>query len=156
MINKMSRDDKKTDLQFIVNNGIIYSKREISKLLWDLSFVAYYEVSKGKVVNKGRGFIMRVSANNTDPTLFLNGRIYINTNSFDYMKVKSAGKNLTMYELYGDDRVMKIIPDLKKNQFPSTNIVAQTLSGFGFSEQDDPSFDAFGDSFEDSTGETEN
>ena len=149
-------EDQRRDIQFIVNNGIIYSKREMLRLLWDLNHIAYYEVIGPKVVNKGRGFVMRVSANASDPTLFLNGRVYININSFNYMKVKSAMKNLTMYELYGNDRIMKIIPDMKKNQFPATNFVAETLSGFGFVEEEDAPFDMFGEGFEDTLGDTEN
>ena len=119
------------DIQFLVNEGIIYSKRDIMSLVWDLGFILYYETENNKVVNKGKGFIMRVSANNEDPTLFLNGRIYINVSSFNYMKVKKLKESMTLYELHSDERVIKIIPDNKKQMVPPFRYFADSMVGMG-------------------------
>lgn len=103
---------KKNRLQFIVNNGIVYNKRDILMLLRDLGNVAYYEIFRGRVINKGKGYIMRVCANSEDPTLFLSGRIYINVNVLDYMKVKKVkGSTHTLFELISGEKVIKLVPD---------------------------------------------
>ncbi len=127
----MENDAKRKDMQFIVNDGIIYGKRDIMNLLWDLGHIIYYEIENDRILNKGKGFIMRVSANNDDPTLFLNGRIYINVCSIDYMRVKKVKESITLYELHFDNRVLKIVPDIKKQAFPPYRLVADSMVGLG-------------------------
>ena len=123
--------ESRKDLQFIVNDGIIYNKRDIMTLLWDLGFIVYFEVDAERVLNKGRGFIMRVSMNNEEPTLFLNGRVYLNVNTFDYMRVKKVKESMTLYELHSENRIIKIIPDTKKQQSPQFKYVADAMAGLG-------------------------
>ncbi len=138
----------KREIQFIVNNGIIYNKKDIMNLLWDLGHVNYFEVDGEKVINKGKGFIMRVSSNNEDPTLFLNGRIYINSNSFDYLKVRKVKESMTLYELFSDGRVIKLVPDMKKQMYPPYKFVAETVMGLGMMEEEMPPENADGPSGE--------
>lgn len=128
MDNKSFREPKK-DLQFIVNDGIVYNKRDIMYLLWDLGFITYFEVEGEKVLNRGKGYIMRVSANSEDPTFFLNGRIYINVAAIDYLKVRKIKEFSTMYELYCDKRIIKIIPDNKKQVHPPFRYIADAMVG---------------------------
>ena len=129
----------KNKIQFIVNEGILYNKRDILMLLRDLGNVVYYEVKDGGIVNKGRGYIMRVSASSEEPTLFLSGRIYINVAVFDYMRVqKVKGSDRTMFELYSGDRVIKILPDDKHGQTPlSQSLFADKLIEFGIMSDDE-------------------
>ena len=128
MENRASTNPKK-DIQFIVNDGIVYNKRDIMNLLWDLGFITYFEVEGDKVSNKGKGFIMRVSYNNEDPTLFLNGRVYINVNSVDYLRVRKVKESLTLYELHSEKRVIKIVPDNKKQSNPPFRYIADAMAG---------------------------
>ena len=69
-------NDKKDHKQFIVNNGIVYNKRDMVTLLQDLGNVSYYELVDSKIVSQGKGYIMRLCCNSEEPTLFLQGRIY--------------------------------------------------------------------------------
>lgn len=120
--------DKRNDIQFIVNDGIIYNKHDIMNILWDLGYITYFEVSGEKVTAKGKGFIMRVSANSEEGTLFLNGRIYINVNSVDYMRVRKIKEYTTLYELHCDKRIIKLVPDNKKHPMPPFRYVAEAVS----------------------------
>ncbi len=128
----------KNKIQFIVNEGILYNKRDILMLLRDLGNVIYYEVRDGNIVNKGRGYIMRVSASSEEPTLFLSGRIYINVAVFDYMRVKKIkGSDRTMFELFSGDRIIKIIPDEKRGAGPlPQGLFADKLIEFGIMSDD--------------------
>ncbi len=144
-------EDKKTDkdikeIQFIVNEGIIYSKKDIMRLLWDLGYIAYFEIRDGKVIGKGKGLIMRVSENSDDPTLFLNGRIYINVNSVDYMSVRKVKESMTLYELHCGDRVLKLVPDMKKHAMPALRYVTDPVMGLDILTEEEFPPDA-GDDF---------
>lgn len=136
----LKQSKEKNKIQFIVNEGILYNKRDILMLLRDLGNVIYYEVENGSVVNKGRGYIMRVSASSEEPTLFLSGRIYINVTVFDYLRVqKVKGSDRSMFELYSGDRIIKIIPDDKHGQAPlSQSLFADKLIEFGIMSDDEP------------------
>jgi len=114
--------DKDNKIQFIVNNGIIYNKKDMLMLIRDLGKVSYFEIVGGKVVSKGKGYVLRVCSNSEEPTLFLAGRIYINVGSFTYLKLKKIkDSDNTLFELVSDERVLKLVPDLtEKPMFPQS------------------------------------
>jgi hypothetical protein len=112
----MKHDPNKT--QFIVNNGIVYNKKDMLMLIRDLGKVSFFEFVSGKLASKGKGYIMRVCANSEEPTLFLGGRIYINVGAFSFLKLKKIkDADNTLFELISDDRVIKIVPDLSEKPY---------------------------------------
>jgi len=90
-----------------VNNGIVYNKKDMLMLVRDLGKVSYFELVNGKVVNKGKGYVLRVCANSEEPTFFLAGRIYINMGSFNFIKLKKI-KDLSedVHELKSLQRII--------------------------------------------------
>jgi len=119
---------EKTNVQFIVNNGIIYNKKDMLMLIRDLGKVSYFEIVGGKVVNKGKGYVMRVCSNSEEPTLFLAGRIYINVGSFNYMKLKKIkDADNTLFELVSDERTIKLVPDTSEKPMLSTEELAESF-----------------------------
>jgi len=118
----------KTSVQFIVNNGIIYNKKDMLMLIRDLGKVSYFEIVEGKVVNKGKGYVMRVCSNSEEPTLFLAGRIYINVGSFNYMKLKKIkDADNTLFELVSDERTIKLVPDTSEKPLLSPEDLADSF-----------------------------
>jgi hypothetical protein len=114
------KKDNKNKMQFIVNNGIIYNKKDMLMLIRDLGKVSYFELMEGRVTNKGKGYVIRVCSNSEEPTLFIAGRIYINVGSFNYMKLrKIKDQDNTLFELVGEDRTIKLVPDI--NEKPAYN-----------------------------------
>jgi len=110
---KEKKDQKQQKLQLIINEGIIYNKKDMLMLIRDLGNVNFYEIVGGQIVNKGKGFIYRVCISSEEPTLFLSGRIYVNMNSFDYLKLsKIKGSNNTLFELVSEERTVKLVPSL--------------------------------------------
>jgi len=109
------KENKPPKMQFIVNNGIIYNKKDMLMLIRDIGKVTYFEIVGGKVVHKGKGYIMRVCSNSEEPTLFLGGRIYINIGSFNYLKLgKIKDADNTLFELVSEERTIKIVPDISE------------------------------------------
>jgi hypothetical protein len=134
-MNDKHKETKRPDhLQFIVNEGIIYGKRDMLTILRDLGYVVYYEFDGVKILGKGRGYIMKVCANSEEPTLFLAGRIYINVNILDYIKVgKVKGQDKTLFELHSGDKIIKILPDDNPRREPplSQSLFAYKLIELG-------------------------
>ncbi len=109
--NKITMAEKTNSLQFIVNQGILYNKRDIYLVLRDLGYVEYVEQNPDKTINRGRGYIMRLSNNDSDPTLFISGRIYINVSIFDFMQIlNNPKKEMPVFELVHGKRKVTILP----------------------------------------------
>lgn len=122
------KKDKLSKIQFIVNNGIIYNKKDMLMLIRDLGKVTYFEISGGKVISKGKGYVMRVCSNSEEPTLFLGGRVYINAGSFNYLrlgKIKDADN--TLFELVSDERTIKLVPDITEKPMLLSEDIAENF-----------------------------
>lgn len=127
----------KNKIPFIVNDGIIYSKRDIVRLLSDLEQVAYFEMVDKKIVNRGKGVIMRVCLSSEDPTLFLKGMIYINVNSFGFLRIKNISGR-TLFELHSDARVIKLVPLNKpRAELIEDNEFVEKLIELGIASKED-------------------
>jgi len=106
------KNKKNNNMQFIMNNGIVYNKKDMLMMVRDLGKVSYFEIVDGKVVNQGKGYVFRVCSNSEEPTLFLAGRIYINVATFNYLRLrKIKDSDNTLFELVSDERTVKLVPD---------------------------------------------
>jgi hypothetical protein len=118
----MNNKNPENKMQFIVNNGIIYNKKDMLMLMRDLGKVSYFELIDGKVISKGKGYVLRVCSNSEEPTLFLGGRLYINVGSFNLLKLKKIkDSDNTLFELVSESRVIKLVPDLSEKPVYSTD-----------------------------------
>ena len=105
------QEKDKEKLQIIINDGIVYKKKDMLLLLRDLGKVSYYEITGRRVKSLGKGYIMRLCCNSEEPSLFLNGRVYINVSAFDYLKLRQDGKKEnTVFELYNEERIIRLVP----------------------------------------------
>ncbi|MFA4857710.1 MAG: hypothetical protein WC901_02345 [Candidatus Margulisiibacteriota bacterium] len=108
----MAQEKNNKRLPLIINDGIVYKKKDMLLLLRDLGKVSYQEIVGGRTMASGKGYLMRLSCNSEEPTLFLNGRVYINVALFDYLKLYKDGvRENTIFELYNEHRVMRIVPE---------------------------------------------
>ena len=92
----------------LVEQGIIYSKRDMIRILRDLDRVLYVDLIDNASVANGEGYVVEVYANGYDSTLVFNNRLHINVNSFDFLKITSQPDKLV--ELISGHRVMKLKP----------------------------------------------
>ena len=92
----------------LVEQGIIYSKRDMIRILRDLDRVLYVDLIDNASVANGEGYVVEVYANGYDSTLVFNNRLHINVNSFDFLKIISQPDKLV--ELISGHRVIKLKP----------------------------------------------
>ncbi len=127
----------KEKIPFIVNEGTIYDKHHILRVLSTLESVAYFEIVDKKVVNRGEGQVLRVCLSSEDPTLFLKGMIHINVNSFNYLQVKNLSGR-TVFELHSDKRVIKLIPiERPRTVSAEEDDFMRKLSNLGIASKED-------------------
>lgn len=109
--------DRENQISCVVESGIVYSKRDMVRVLRDLDRVEYIDLIDNSIVAKGEGYVIEVFANSFDSTLVFNNRLHINVNGFDFLKIKTQPKRVV--ELVSGHRVIKLTPlsnILKTNQ----------------------------------------
>ena len=105
----------KRPMPCIVDAGILVNKRDIQRLLGDLSRVKYIFFQDGEMVNHGEGCVVEVFHESTSATMIANGSIYINVGSFDCLQLgkaipSGAEPAQTFFDLMQDDRCLRLVP----------------------------------------------
>ena len=101
-------DNFENQVSCLVNAGIVYSKRDMIRILRDLDRVEYVDLVDNTQVACGEGYVIDVYANGFDSTLIFNNRLHINVSGFDYLKIKSEPK--ASVELVSNGRIIKLKP----------------------------------------------
>ncbi len=94
----------------IIDSGTIIHKDDIRRLLTDLSHVRYIHTLEGKIQSQGEGWVVEVFADIHQATLVANHRLYINVESFDYLKLEQTPEQQTYFDLIQDNRRLRLIP----------------------------------------------
>ena len=104
----MKNTDVENQISCLVESGIVYSKRDMIRILRDLDHVEYVDLVDSIIVAQGQGYVIEVYANSFDSTLVFNNRLHINVNGFDFLKLRSNPKKEV--ELISGHRIIKLTP----------------------------------------------
>lgn len=75
----------------IIDQGVVFNKKDMCRILQSLDRIQYTEVLQDSQASEEiitrEGVIVDVFEDDTQATIFFNRRIYLNVNSFDYLKI---------------------------------------------------------------------
>jgi len=94
----------------IIDTGTIVNKRDMCRLLTDLSRVRYIHLQDDVAVSEGEGYIVEVFADPQRATLIANHALYINVHSFDYLEIGQSADRESWFDLIQEDRHLRLIP----------------------------------------------
>jgi hypothetical protein len=94
----------------VIESGILVNKEDIKRLINDLTQVRYIHDIDGVVQNQGQGWILEVFNDPTQATIVVNNSLYINIQSFDYLKLNQVSPYETYFDLIQDNRTLRLIP----------------------------------------------
>jgi hypothetical protein len=94
----------------IVDTGTVVDKRDMQRLLSDLSRVRYYHLQGSEVLGTGEGCVLEVFSDPQSATLVANHTLYINVCSFDYLQLSQLPDRQTCFDLTQDDLQLRLIP----------------------------------------------
>lgn len=94
----------------IIDSGIIVNKEDIRRLLNDLGLVRYLHTLDGNLQSQGEGWVSEVFNDPYQATLVANHTLYINIQSFDYLKLEHSPTKETYFDLIQDNRQLRLIP----------------------------------------------
>ena len=107
-IRSMKNTDIENQISCLVESGIVYSKRDMIRILRDLDRVQYVDLVDDVSVAHGEGYVIEVYVNCYDSTLIFNNRLHISVNGFDFLKIKTSPQKLV--ELISGHRKIKLTP----------------------------------------------
>ena len=94
----------------IIDQGTIVDKRDMQRLLADLTRVRYIHSHDGHVASEGEGCILEVFADPQRATLIANHTLYLNVCSFDYLELSRSPDQVTYFDLLQEGRNLRLIP----------------------------------------------
>jgi hypothetical protein len=94
----------------IVDFGTIVNKDDMKRLLEDLNHVRYIHTIDNEFHTEGKGWVQEVFNDPHQSTLIANGNLYINLQSFDYLKLSQSSAKETYFDLVQDNRQLRLIP----------------------------------------------
>ncbi|KPQ39526.1 MAG: hypothetical protein HLUCCO16_07495 [Phormidium sp. OSCR] len=94
----------------IIETGILVNKRDMLRLLGDLTQVRYVELLDGEPQAQGEAYLVEVFSDSHQSTILANHSLYLNVASFDYLELKPIGQSRTQFELVQDNRRLRLIP----------------------------------------------
>ena len=119
----------------IIDSGTIVNKDDIKRLLSDLGHVNYVHTLDGKICGEGKGWILEIFNDPQQATLIANHNLYLNIQSFDFLKLYKTNENETCLDLVQDKRLLRLIPiainsvDQELNKNIDENIIDQIMKG---------------------------
>lgn len=94
----------------MINEGTLISKRDMVRALETLECVWYSDFFNNKLLSKGEGILLKVIACPDSSTIILNGSIFINVYSFEYLHFYPGKEDITTVDLVADSRVLRLTP----------------------------------------------
>jgi hypothetical protein len=94
----------------MVSEGTLFNKRDMMRALETIEGVTYFDIMDDQVISKGSGVLMKVFASKDNATLVVNGSLFINVFSFDYLHFSSNRRGKAVVDLIKESRVLRLIP----------------------------------------------
>lgn len=113
-----------------VGEGTLVSKKDMMRALETLETVLYRYNVDDQAMSEGEGIVVRVFSSGESSTLILNGCIFINVLSFDYLNFYSNKIGSSTLELVARDRSLKLTPLDENNQTQPRNTKTFLSSNF--------------------------
>ncbi len=104
----MKHNESENQISCLVDSGIVYSKRDMIRVLRDLDRVEYLDLIDNVAVAQGEGYVVEVYVNGYDSTIVFNNRLHINVNGFDFLKIKTSPEKIV--ELISGHRIIQLKP----------------------------------------------
>lgn len=94
----------------MINEGTLINKRDMIRALETLECVWYSDFFDNKLMSQGEGILLKVIACPESSTLIVNGSIFLNVFSFEYLRFYPDKHGNTTIELVASSRTLKLIP----------------------------------------------
>ena len=127
----MDDRDQKNQIQCIVDEGILVSRRDMVRVLRDLGLVRYVDLLGGVPRSTGEGYVTSVVSNFSTSTIIVNRRLYLNVNNFEFIRL-GVEEGQSVFDLVDHERTIRLFPmaDALTERPPATTDEVYTSARF--------------------------
>jgi hypothetical protein len=120
----MHKSSSRTAPSFI-DEGTLVNKTDMIRALQTLENVSYTYVVDGHTLSQGKGIVVRIFASNETSTLVINGCLFINVLSFDYLRFSPYKNESSKIELVSQSQILTLVPEVGEMEKPkiSRNLI---------------------------------
>jgi hypothetical protein len=136
----------------LIDTGTIVDKRDMQRLLADLTRVRYAHIQDGIIISEGEGCILEVFADAHSATLVANHALYINVCSFDCLELTRTPEQNACFSLVQEGWQLRLLPQSNPlltrptrplNTAALEAVVADVLSASWDAQIDDDDLEGF-------------
>jgi hypothetical protein len=118
----------------IINEGTLVNKRDMLRMLETLDGVEYRWAVEDQEISAGEALVTQVFAGRSTATLLANNCLFINVNSFDYLRFWRDGDK-TRVELHQGSALLTLTPLLEELPDTQSPLTRQMLAEAGVDEE---------------------
>lgn len=111
----------------IVGEGTLFNKRDMIRALETVENVTYLDIVDERIVSGGDGIVLRVFSNKENATLILNGALFINVSSFNYLHFGPDKEGRATLDLVNNSRILRLIPHQENQKSISSRLSRRYL-----------------------------
>ncbi|MEM1370341.1 MAG: hypothetical protein AAGG02_20530 [Cyanobacteria bacterium P01_H01_bin.15] len=93
-----------------INSGTLINKDDMRRVLSDIVRVRYLHILDNRILSEGEGWLLEVFSDPHQGTIVANGSLYLNVQSFDYLRLQVVSPQETHLDLIQDNRQLRLIP----------------------------------------------
>jgi len=112
----MQNSHYETPAPCIVNEGTLINRKDMLRALETLESVKYEYVVDGNVISQGEGVVVKVFSSTETSTLVVNGCLFLNILSFNYLRFFPHNNSLTTVELVENSKILRLTPVEEDNR----------------------------------------
>lgn len=94
----------------IVNEGTLINRKDMMRALETLESVKYTYIVDSDVISEGEGVVVKVFSSKETSTLVVNGCLFLNILSFNYLHFFTNEEGSTTIELVENSRTIQLSP----------------------------------------------
>ena len=129
----MQNFHSETPAPCIVDEGILINRKDMLRALETLESVTYTYIVDGNVISQGEGVVVKVFLSPETSTLVVNGCLFLNILSFNYLHFFRQENNATTVELIEDSKVLRLTPVEDQRRVQRINREMLTAGRFNYS-----------------------
>lgn len=94
----------------LIQNGTVSSPRDMIRALETIEGLSYRQEFDGTVLSEGRATLVKIMAEPGAATILVNGCLFLNVLSFEYLTFETDPDGRVVFELYSDGMRLTLEP----------------------------------------------
>lgn len=118
----------------LIQNGTVSAPRDMIRALETIEGLTYRQEFDGTVLSEGRATLVKIMAEPGAATILVNGCLFLNVLSFEYLTFETDAEGKVVFELYSDGMrlVLEPVEEEEEGSGPTNPRAARLIEAESF------------------------